>query len=208
MTCHGLSGVSKDEEKRDFKITWTIILQSKLNKLKKKIHACFHLLFVTFKFSHCYNSFGPCGHAQLAWRHTWETVEKTWVVIPAKASRIRHQPASSQTSGESSRRQKNLPTEPSLKYPSWVGWANTVSAEFRLVCGNRQMIHKIHHSSCLLKSIKRFESALPFSVLITIITIRQLLRLKSFSPWLSIVNGLDRSYNPVRETGWPILDKD
>lgn len=165
-----------------------------------------HLSFltVTTLLGHADMPSWPGGTRERQWRRLELSFQPTsWI-----PSRIRHQPASSQTSGESSREQKNLPTEPSLKYPPWVGWANTVSAQFRLVCGNRQMIHKIHHSSCLLKSIKRFESALPFSVLITIITIRKLLRLKSFSPWLSIVNGLDRSHNPVRQTGWPILDKD
>lgn len=94
------------------------------------------------------------------------------------------------------------------KVPILSGLSKHCFSSVGLICGKRQMIHKIHHSSCLLKSIMRFESALPFSVLITIITIRKLLRLKSFSPWLSIVNGLDRSHNPVRETGWPILDED
>ena len=208
MTCHGLSGISKDEEKRDFKITWTIILQSKLDKIFLKTHACFHFLFVIFKFSHCYNSVGPCGHAQLGWRHTWETVEKTWAVIPAKATQVRNQPASSQTSGESSREQKNLPTEPSLKYPSWVGWANTVSAQFR--AGLWQQTNDPQNTSLFMPTqiYNEVWVSTAISVLITIITIRKLLCLKSFSPWLSIVNGLDRNHNPVRNTGWPILDKD
>jgi len=75
MTCHGLSGVSKDEEKRDFKITWTIILQSKLNKLKKKYMHAFtccllHLSFltVTTLLGHADMPSWPGGTHERQWR--------------------------------------------------------------------------------------------------------------------------------------------
>lgn len=67
------------------------------------------------------------------------------------------------------------------------------------------MMHKIHHSSLLLKSRMRLALALPFSVLITTSTIRKPWCLKFFSSGLSILIDLDTSHSPIREPRWPIL---
>lgn len=62
-----------------------------------------------------------------------------------------------------------------------------------MVYGNRRLMYKIHHASLSLKSLRKSESTLTFSVPITIRESEDLFSL------LSILIAFDRSYNPMRK---------